>query len=378
MRVGVITTSYPRYAGEPAGGFVSELNDCLQRQGHEVSVLAAGNRHVDDRWQHADVTRIPSSLFYDGGAPDALGSARSIVVAGLFSARLLAAVKRRSRRWDALVAHWLTPSALACSLAAPRLPLWAIAHGSDVHLLAKSGLTEVVARLLDRPSVRLRFVSADLRQRFASAGPIARRVAEEAAVFSMGIELERFRSLRRAPNSQPVVAFLGRLVRLKGVDVLLRAIASLEQGCRLLVAGAGPEAQALRKLAQNLGVEVSWLGEVRGLQRDELLAEASIIVIPSLEIAGRREGMPVVAIEALAAGAQLIVSETGGLREVPKELCHSVKANDPQALCSCLQQVLKGRRAEDPDTWLEQFAWEIKAPQLLPGLIQPHSGRRSA
>jgi glycosyltransferase involved in cell wall biosynthesis len=283
-----------------------------------------------------------------------------------------------------MVAHWLTPSAIACVLAASDKPIWAIAHGGDVHLLAKLGLTGAVARLLDRPNLHLNFVSQSVRDVFSKhAGNAASSLLSRAGVCSMGIDLPHFQALARARNdkraTQPLVLFLGRLVRLKGVDLLLEALRDLNRDCRVVIAGAGPERAALQQQARQSGLEIEWPGEVRGAARDQLLAAADIVVMPSREESGRQEGMPLVALEALASGAQLLVSRSGGLAEIPESICHAVPAEDVRALRNQLARLLDGAAADyAPGHWLDSHDWRVLGPRLLPGLSPVHSPCRSA
>src|SRR5260221_9714761 len=79
MRVGVLTTSYPRGAGDFAGWFVAERARALLAEGHEVDVLAAGAGAPlgTTREGRLALTRLPSSfgdadLFAGAGAPEAL------------------------------------------------------------------------------------------------------------------------------------------------------------------------------------------------------------------------------------------------------------------------------------------------------------------
>src|SRR6185312_3418272 len=142
---------YPRWPGDPAGNFVEAHVEAMRALGHDVDVIAAGDRPV----------RIPSPLFYRGGAPDVLERGRGFVAAISFTARMTAAVMRRSRTWDLAIAHWLAPSALA---AIPtRVPLLAIGHGGDVHTLARLHLLKPVIAALRARGAKLSFVSSDLR-----------------------------------------------------------------------------------------------------------------------------------------------------------------------------------------------------------------------
>ena len=108
VRVGVLTTSYPRDADDPAGAFVAGFARWLAANGGEVEVVCAD-------------ARAPAVL----SRRRARGAARAAGAGprrAAFSARLLSEAKRRARGWDAVVSHWLVPSAAvgdACGSAAP-------------------------------------------------------------------------------------------------------------------------------------------------------------------------------------------------------------------------------------------------------------------
>jgi glycosyltransferase involved in cell wall biosynthesis len=102
---------------------------------------------------------------------------------------------------------------------------------------------------------------------------------------------------------QPVILCVARLFKEKGPDRLLKAFAAVpnRNGWRLLFAGSGPMKQGLQKDAEELGVanEVDFLGEINAV--DELLAGASIFVLPS-----RLEGFPNALCEAMVAGLPVV------------------------------------------------------------------------
>lgn len=371
MRIGVVTTSYPRFPGDPAGNFVAELSSWIAGRGHRVAVIAAGDTYIDDAWQNVPVERVSAGaeLFYDGGAPDALGARGGSLAALRFSAALSIAVGKRARNWDGIVAHWLAPCGVAAALAAPTLPLWAIAHGGDVHLLRKLRLIRPASRVLGR--ARVSFVSAALRESIAGQGRAGRDLANRSSVAAMGIDLAHFRALpkTREVNARPLLLFLGRLVAIKGVDLLLRALEGQAHAWDICIAGAGPSGAELRRQAERLGIEANWVGEVHGGARDALLARANVVVIPSRRYEGREEGMPRVALEALAAGAELVVSESGGLSEIPESICHRVPCEDVPALAAAIAALGQGARAAfGPGHWLDEHDWDALGPRLLPGL----------
>ncbi|HTR51150.1 MAG TPA: glycosyltransferase family 4 protein [Kofleriaceae bacterium] len=317
MRIGVVTASYPRFAGDWAGNFVGEHVAALRAAGHDVDVIGAH--------------RIASELFYRGGAPDELGDPRAWPAGAAFTARLAAYVAAHARRWDLIVAHWLAPSALA-ALAAPRVPLLAIAHGGDIHLLRRARLLRPVLHALRLRRARLAFVSAELLDIARAHG-----FRSDALVQPMGVPLARFATIPRAPTDPPRVAVVARLVPLKGVDVAIRALAHVRAPIDLAIAGDGPARGELEQLAAG---RARFLGAVDETARDRLLATASAVVVPSRVVAGgRSEGLPLVALEALAAGVPLVASAVGGLPTLAS-VAALVPPDDPHALAAAIDRVL--------------------------------------
>lgn len=375
MKLGVVTTSYPRTPGDPAGSFVRAHVESLRALGHDVEVISGTG----------------DALFDRGGAPDYLEARPSaLVAAAWFSARMLARVVVAARHWDGIVAHWLAPSALA---AVPtRIPLLAIAHGGDIHTLRRLGLLAPALWLLHRRGAELVFVSEELREIARAAAPGLSSWLGAARVQPMGLELARFTRIERAP--EPIVLFVGRLVPIKGVDVLLAAALHVATpGVRVVIAGDGPARAALERMSRigagSDGARVEFLGAVDPDTRDRWFARAGVVVVPSRVMpTGRSEGMPVVALEALAAGVPVIASDVGGLRglvdttaagepdprppptgggeRVPVSL---VPPEDPRALAAAIDRVLAG----SPNTAIEaarrtvaSLDWEAVGPRLVP------------
>jgi glycosyltransferase involved in cell wall biosynthesis len=114
-----------------------------------------------------------------------------------------------------------------------------------------------------------------------------------------------------AIRSQSIV-FLGRLVHLKGADVLLKAFEALSlNNWRLSIIGDGPERQNLEHLAYNLGIHrsVDFLGPLQGKVLANVLNRHEIMVIPSRW----REPFGIVALEGSACGCVVLASDDGGL-----------------------------------------------------------------
>lgn len=128
-------------------------------------------------------------------------------------------------------------------------------------------------------------------------------------------ELRPSRSeLRRKWNvpDGPTVIFVGRLIHVKGVDVLMKAFAEIIRqlpAAQLLIVGDGPEQDSLRAMANELtvGDHVHFLGFRQGADLVELYVCADVFCLPS-----RHEPWGVVVNEAAACGLPLVVSERVG------------------------------------------------------------------
>ncbi|HTQ79709.1 MAG TPA: glycosyltransferase, partial [Thermoanaerobaculia bacterium] len=142
--------------------------------------------------------------------------------------------------------------------------------------------------------------------------------------------------------------FVGRLRIRKGVEVALHALDLLRRrspdarvagDLRLQVAGDGEHRTALAALAAELGLgeAVAFLGRADAARVRALLARARALVVPSIY-----EGMPLVILEAMAAGVPVVASAVSGIPEVvvDGETGWLVPAEDPAALAAALAAVL--------------------------------------
>jgi len=142
-----------------------------------------------------------------------------------------------------------------------------------------------------------------------------------------------------------VLLVMAALVRRKGLDVLLQALAQLasdgDDKTQLWIAGDGDERAALEQEAQRLGLKerVRFLGQRQ--DKAELLASCDVFLMPS-----RREGLGVAALEAMAAGRAVIASAVGGLADavLHEETGLLVPPDDTLALSQAIQ-----RLRQDPE-----------------------------
>ena len=347
VRVLHLTSSFPRNAGDHVAPFLLDLARAQQGAGLEVAVLAPHDagarrsedldgvgvhrfRYAPDRWER---------LSYRGGLLGRSRTPAGLALLPVFFAGFTLSALRLARRFrpDVLHAHWWLPAGV-CALLASRvlaLPLVVTLHGTDVHLL-RHRLLRGIARAVLRRAALVVVVSEDLHR---------------LAVSSLGLPPERVVVLRMPvsrvadpvpPPSLDVPVRLvaaGRLSVEKGFDVLLEALAlATSDGLdlRLDLVGSGPEHDRLAQLAAGLDGRVTL---VPAQPRDALwerMDAAQVLVVPS-----RREGLGLVALEAIARGRPVIASRAGGL---PEAVCDGVDGvlvppDDARALADALHKL---------------------------------------
>lgn len=195
------------------------------------------------------------------------------------------------------------------------LPLVVTTHAEitmDTHrLYQRSRRANVQLQLLLAAADAITAVSCktleDLREHVKQ--PLA-----HAHVIANGARIDEFRGAAPYTHKRPYLLAVGRLVPEKGFETLLTALHEADIDHDLLIAGTGPQQDALRDQATALGLadRVTFVGRAdRGLVRS-LHAGSDFFVIPSTA----EEGLPLVALEAMAAGNAILATRSGGLPEV--------------------------------------------------------------
>jgi glycosyltransferase involved in cell wall biosynthesis len=133
------------------------------------------------------------------------------------------------------------------------------------------------------------------------------------------------------PGSRPYALVVSRLAPEKGVDVAIEACALA--GVPLVIAGGGPEGEALR--ARGAGREVRFVGRVGDGELRALRAGAAIALVPSRSA----ETFGLAAAEAMAAGVPVAGSRAGALPELI-EPAGLADAGDPRGLAGAMGRLL--------------------------------------
>jgi glycosyltransferase involved in cell wall biosynthesis len=345
MRVGLVTTGFPRFEGDHSGAFLLTLARGIVAHGGDVRVLAPepAVRRPPPRWPGIEVRWVPyarprglQQTFYQAGAPENLRAhPLRWAAAASFLASSRVAAQRALDDCDALISSWCIPSGwIASTLAGGRDHL-CICHATDVRWLSRAPGGRQLARRIAAGVSAFWFLSAGHRDRFFETARLDGSMVA-AHLGPMPIEPPPSGGLPRAELRRALgiegftLLFLGRLVPVKGVDQLLRAAASLATPVHIRIAGDGPERRRLAALAQHLGVDARFEGWVAGARKEALLRACDAIVVPSRP----EEGLPTVLFEARARSLPIVATRVGAIPEALQEgkRVRLVPPDDPSAL----------------------------------------------
>jgi glycosyltransferase involved in cell wall biosynthesis len=308
VRVAIVATSYPRANDDPSGHFVRAEALVRAARGDEVHVVApepfAGDADV-----RAHAAGGGMLFAWPGAVERARQAPHRVLGLGPFALRAARALRLIAP--DAVVAHWLVPSAFPVALALPaRVPLEIVCHGADVRLLVAAPTAArvfVLGRLAAR-GARLRFAAESLRRALFDGLPLglastlASRSRVEAPALSLGEG-----SAPPALAALPYVACVGRLVAPKRFDVALRALALCPPPLELRVVGEGPERAALERLARELVPgRVHFHGQLGRPEALAWLAGARALAHPS-----SCDAAPTAVREAMALGVPVVAAAVG-------------------------------------------------------------------
>lgn len=164
--------------------------------------------------------------------------------------------------------------------------------------------------------------------------------SERISVIAPGIPADDVTGKADRGSGLPSVIFVGRLVEEKGADVAVRAMHQLNGTAKLDIIGDGPQRATLEELTRELSLEgvVRFYGQVGDDQKRRMLAEASVMIVPSRH----EELFGMVAAEAALASLPVVASDRGGLPEVvtDQETGILIPPDDASALAAALRRLL--------------------------------------
>lgn len=114
-----------------------------------------------------------------------------------------------------------------------------------------------------------------------------------------GIDLDFIKSMKAKKENQ--IIYVGRLIKYKNVDILLKEFSRVKTDTKLIIVGSGPEEESLKRLAKNLEIDAEFRGFVSEREKIRLIKSSQFLVNPSSV-----EGLGLILTEAMACGTPVI------------------------------------------------------------------------
>jgi len=393
VKVCVLTSSFPRFKGDPAGIFIYNL--CLQliKKGVDIEVIAPHHHGCKffENWDGIKIHRFPyfypfkyEKLCYGAGIlQNVRQSVPAMVQLPFFIiAEILYSLWRIKRgKTDVIHAHWSLPQGLTGMLCRYiyGVPCVTTIHGSDIY-----GLRVPLINALNTKVIQCSDVCT------ANSKPTARAIREisgrkDVEIVPMGINPSFFklssevRDLRkRLEVGGKAILFVGRLIDWKGTEYLIKALPKILEtypGTKLLLVGSGPQKTRLINLSRSLGITnaVLFMGEVSQEELRKFYSLATVFVLPSIvNDKGETEGLGVVLLEAMACGLTVIGSNVGGIPDIISDGETGLLAipKDPDDLAQKIIRLLSGESLRKSliknglNLVQNNFSWEVIADKF--------------
>jgi glycosyltransferase involved in cell wall biosynthesis len=352
----VVTSSYPANPNDVAAPYAADFCRAVARRGHRVVVVAPERPGIE-----LDPTGVPVYWIPSRRAGKPLVGTNLLSPIQLWrTVQLMADWERLLRRTvqeqsiDVCLALWAVPAGyLAWRVrAVTGVPYAVWTLGSDINTFARYPVMRSLIRRILRGAA----------WRFADGIELAARTKSVG-----GLDSEFLPTARVLPSSAEVLdlpgrvrfLFIGRLERVKGIDVLVSAMARLKDidGIHLYVRGDGSlEGELASQIrAEGLGDMVTMIPRGPASLIAAYMEACDCLVIPS-----RRESIPVVFSEAVQMGLPMLVTDTGDIGTLAREheLMDPVPTEDVEALARAMRAF-----ADDPARHKRRF--DAARPELL-------------
>lgn len=384
----MVSSSYPRYATDTASIFIKYLANALASSDMSISVVAPGPGEISvAEGSNPSVYRfryfIPGldRLAYGSGILPNLKRNPLLwfevpfFIIAMFVKTFLVA---RRLRPDVIHAHWLLPQGPIALIIGKILgiPVVTTAHGADAFGLQSHFLSLIKLMVVRRSDAWTSNTKATAYS-FSNADD-----QNNHRLIPMGVDIEKFsRGIRSVLRSNIgddifIILFVGRLVKKKGVDTLLKAFAILpldiKENALLWIIGDGGQKEYLVRLSHELNIHeyVSFIGRIDNDVLPNYYAAADLFVGPSTTgDYGDTEGQGIIFSEAAASHLCVLATNSGGIPEVVNhgETGYLVPPGDFNKLSEAIVELLSDDTLRESLTdnaynkVCRDFSWKIIA-----------------
>lgn len=380
MRVLMLSWEFPPKSVGGLAQHVYDLTEAMADQGLEVHLVTVGAPGIPE-YELIRGVHVYRVTPYQLATPDFISQVMQLNVAML--EKCLQLINNNREKYDIIHAHdWLVAYAARALKHALEAPLITTIHATEHG--RNNGLHNDLQRHISqlewwscyeawRVIVCSHYMYQEVRHVFQV--PHDKLDIIHNGVNPAEFQVQRYNINRddyAAPNEK-IVFYVGRLVREKGVQVLIDAVAKIlyyHPHTKFVIAGKGPYEINLKRQARRLGLEqhIYFTGYIDDDTRNNLYHFADVAVFPSLY-----EPFGIVALEGMAARTPVVVSDTGGLGGIINHGINGLKAysgNENSLADNILRILLNPQEANQMkerayQEVLEKYNWHGIAAQTM-------------
>ena len=329
MKIGVITSVYPEFIGDPHGIFVHRLMREISRQGHEVHVIAPFSGGKTN--YILDGVKVKKfNYFYPKRFQKLSGRAGMIdnVKEGIFVKfqfitfilfNVVNSIKILNNM-DIIHVQWPIPNGLGALFLKIFYNIKYIntIYGEEIYLSNRYHTVPIIKLLVNKSSKTITISTGSLK-----ASIKAGLNKEKLEIIPFGVDTSFFRPFNVQKDTAIFqILSIGYLIERKGFEYLIRAlkeVLKVHNNVHLKIVGSGPLENKIKKLIKDLKLEnnVQILSNLSDQKLLETYNSSNLFVLPSItDSQGNTEGLGVVLLEAMACKLPVIASNIGGIPDI--------------------------------------------------------------
>ena len=329
MKIGVITSVYPEFKGDPHGIFVHRLMMEIVSQGHEVFILAPFSDGKTD--YVLDGVKVEKyNYFYPKKFQRLCGRSGMIdnVKEGIFvKIQFITFIIfnaysscKKLNQMDVIHVQWPIPNGLGALLLKMlyKIPYINTIHGEEVYLSKKYHTTPILKLLVNNSYKTLTNSSGTLKVCLESG-----LKKDKLEILPFGVDTNIFRPYNGLKDETVIqILSIGYLIERKGFQYLIKSIKEvlkIQDNVKLKIVGTGPLENQIKNQIKELKLErdVEIMGNVSDEELLNLYNSSDIFVLSSIvDSQGNTEGLGVVLLEAMACKLPVIASNIGGIPDI--------------------------------------------------------------
>lgn len=373
MKILMLSWEYPPKNVGGLSTHVYNLSQALRNQGHEIHIITCeeGTAPVFEEDNGIVVHRVtPFNIPTDDFTKWVMHLNFAMIEEGI---RIIKEVGR----FDVIHAHdWLVAHCAKVLKWSYKIPIVATVHATEMG--RNGGIRTELQRYISSTEWLLsyeawkvivcsNYMKNQVQELFHTPEDKVWTISNgvEADEFDIEFDKKEFKE-NYVNEDENIVFFVGRHVFEKGVHLLIEAAHKILEGApntKFVIAGQGPMTAELKDKVyqQNLNDKFIFVGYIDALTKNKLYKVAEVAVFPSIY-----EPFGIVALEAMAAGCPVVVSDTGGLGEIIQHESNGLKMLNGVAnsLSDNVLRILRDRelslnlRREAYNTIHNQFSWK--------------------